>query len=322
MTELQILYHGNCFDGVVSSALFTRFFLEQVDPHARVVYRAMAHGQGDPYGEDHDATFCADENAVLDFRYSPSARLTWWCDHHQSTFLRPEDRRHFEGHPSTRRCFDPSAPSCAGLLARWLGASHGFATAPFAGHVQWADLIDAARFTSPAQAVELEQPALQLMALLESSPPVVLVEQMIRTLARGVIEQAHALPEVQRALGPVLHGHREAIEHFKRHMTLADGVAYVDLSETGVGGFNKFIPYNLAADVRYTVVLTCTKSRAKVSVGSNPWDRPTPLTNIAELCARYGGGGHAVVGAVSMPPGQLDRARRAAEEIAAALRRS
>lgn len=318
--ELQILYHGNCFDGVVSSAIFTRFYLERVDPDAKVVHRAMAHGQGDPYGGDHDAVFRAEANAVLDFRYSPSARLTWWCDHHVSTFIRPEHQQHFESHPDPHHCFDPKAASCAGLLTRWLAASHGFDPTPFEEHVRWADLIDAARFTDPVQAVELAEPALQLMALLETGPPDALVERMLAGLAAGSIDDVWREPDLQGALAPVLAQHRQIIEHFRRRMVLERGVAYVDLSADGVGGFNKFIPYYLEPDLRYTVVLTRTTGRAKVSVGSNPWDRPSPLINIAELCARYGGGGHPVVGAVSMPPAEIGRARQAAQEIAAVLR--
>jgi nanoRNase/pAp phosphatase (c-di-AMP/oligoRNAs hydrolase) len=42
--------------------------------------------------------------------------------------------------------------------------------------------------------------------------------------------------------------------------------------------------------------------------------------NIAELCEKYGGGGHPVVGAVSLPTTELARARQVATEIADTLR--
>ena len=318
--KLQILYHGNCFDGVTSAAIFSRFFREAIDSTAEVTFRAMSHGQGDPFGPDHDATFWADANAVVDFRYSPSPRLTWWCDHHHSAFIRPEHRQHHEANPDSRRHFDPTAPSCAGLLARWLAGEHGFDIAPFSDHIHWADLIDSARFVDAAQVVELAEPALQLMILLEAAPPPALAELMLRGLAHGTIEQVHAAPQIREALGPVLDQHRRVIEHFRRRLVLQEGVAYADLTEDGVDGFNKFIPYHLHPGVRYTVVLTRTPRRAKVSVGSNPWSRPDPLINIADLCARYGGGGHPVVGAVTMPPDALPRARQASLEIAAVLR--
>lgn len=317
---LLVLYHGNCFDGVMSAALFTRFYLDQISNAPTVIHQAMFHRQGDPYGDDHAATFHGDVNAVMDFRFSPSARLHWWCDHHQSTFIRAADREHFEQHPRATHHYDPTAPSCAGLLARWLEQRHGFDISRFAEHVRWADLIDSARFANAAQAVELREPALQLMALLEAAPDEALVRIMLNGLASETIEAVHRHPEIQRATQPVLEGHHRVFDLFRRKMTVAGGVAYVDLSGAGVEGFNKFIPYHLDPEVRYTVVLTHSPRRSKVSVGSNPFDRPDPLINIAELCARYGGGGHPVVGAVTLQPDQLDRARRASLEIAAALR--
>ena len=44
--------------------------------------------------------------------------------------------------------------------------------------------------------------------------------------------------------------------------------------------------------------------------------------NLAVICERYGGGGHARVGAISFPPDQLEKARQAAQEIVAELRAS
>jgi nanoRNase/pAp phosphatase (c-di-AMP/oligoRNAs hydrolase) len=41
--------------------------------------------------------------------------------------------------------------------------------------------------------------------------------------------------------------------------------------------------------------------------------------NIAKICERYGGGGHAVVGAVSFKPEEVEEARAAVKEIVAEL---
>lgn len=60
--------------------------------------------------------------------------------------------------------------------------------------------------------------------------------------------------------------------------------------------------------------------RTKISVGSNPWSPEEPRHNLASICERYGGGGHARVGAISLEPGQVDEARRVAAEIAKELR--
>jgi hypothetical protein len=62
----------------------------------------------------------------------------------------------------------------------------------------------------------------------------------------------------------------------------------------------------------------------KISVGINPWHPPAVLTHIARLCERYGGGGHAVVGGITLAGATAEAradARRIAHEIADLLRR-
>ena len=68
--------------------------------------------------------------------------------------------------------------------------------------------------------------------------------------------------------------------------------------------------------------LSKSSFRAKVAVGSNPWPPQPPTVNLAKICERYGGGGHARVGAISFAPDQIGRAREAAAEIVAELRRA
>jgi nanoRNase/pAp phosphatase (c-di-AMP/oligoRNAs hydrolase) len=46
------------------------------------------------------------------------------------------------------------------------------------------------------------------------------------------------------------------------------------------------------------------------------------LVNLAKICERYGGGGHARVGAISFEPDKFDVARKAAREIVEELRAS
>jgi nanoRNase/pAp phosphatase (c-di-AMP/oligoRNAs hydrolase) len=60
--------------------------------------------------------------------------------------------------------------------------------------------------------------------------------------------------------------------------------------------------------------------RTKISVGSNPWAAEEPKHNLATICERYGGGGHARVGAISLSPGELEQARAIAAEIVAELK--
>ena len=68
--------------------------------------------------------------------------------------------------------------------------------------------------------------------------------------------------------------------------------------------------------------LSRSSFRTKVAVGSNPWTKadPAKMVNLAAVCERYGGGGHARVGAISFPPDRGEEARSAAAEIVAELR--
>src|ERR1044072_1020008 len=105
--RLRLLYHGHCFDGVASAAVFTRFYLSRTD--ASVAYAPLLHTAGSPFDE---TMFDGDENAIVDFKYSPSERLTWWFDHHQSAFLSAEDEAHFRADTSGRKFWDAESKSC------------------------------------------------------------------------------------------------------------------------------------------------------------------------------------------------------------------
>jgi hypothetical protein len=97
-------------------------------------------------------------------------------------------------------------------------------------------------------------------------------------------------------------------------------VVFFDLAGFEVEGYNKFIPYYLFPDSTYTVSVSPSASRTKISVGSNPWSAEAPKHNLASICERYGGGGHPRVGAISLNPGALDQARAIAAEIVAELK--
>ena len=66
--------------------------------------------------------------------------------------------------------------------------------------------------------------------------------------------------------------------------------------------------------------LSKSSFRVKVSVGSNPWAPEEPMVNLAKICERYGGGGHARVGAISFEPDQHAAAIKASREIVDELR--
>jgi hypothetical protein len=129
-------------------------------------------------------------------------------------------------------------------------------------------------------------------------------------------------PFVAELLPPLLERHRKSLEIIGGRTELVDGTLYFDITDQPVEGYNKFVPYFLHPEATYSVGLSKSSFRTKVAVGSNPWTkaRPEDMINLAAVCERYGGGGHARVGAISFPPDKGDLARAAAAEIIAELR--
>jgi len=314
--KLRLLYHGHCFDGVASAATFTRFYKERIHPEAEVNYTGLLHRPGNLF--DH-SMFDSDENAIVDFKYAASEKLTWWFDHHESAFLTPEDEAHFRADKSGRKFLDPTRKSCTEFIADVAHEKFGFNPEPIESLVHWAHIIDGALYESPAQCVELKEPALQLMQVIEADPDDSFIEQIIRDLTVRSLAEVATSDEVQRRFQPILQQHLETLEAVRRKAKFADGVVQFDLIDEGYEGFNKFIPYYLYPQTTYSVALTRGPQRTKISVGSNPW-APKPRThNIAKICERYGGGGHAVVGAISFKPEEIEEARQAVREIVAEL---
>lgn len=311
--KLRVLYHGHCFDGVASAATFTRFYLDRINGNAQVSYGGLLHRPGNLLFDA--SMFDGDENAIVDFKYSPSDKLTWWFDHHQSAFLTPEDEAHFRADLSGRKFLDPMRKSCTEFIADVAEVKFGFDAEPLRDLIHWAHIIDGALYESPAQCVELKEPALQLMQVIEADPDDAFVEQIIRDLTQHSLQEVATSAEVQRRFQPILKLHRDTLETIKRKATFENDVVRFDLVEEGFEGFNKFIPYYLFPEATYTVALTRAPQRTKISVGSNPWAPRPRRHNIATICERYGGGGHAVVGAISFAPDEVEKARQALGEI-------
>ena len=63
-----------------------------------------------------------------------------------------------------------------------------------------------------------------------------------------------------------------------------DGVIFFDVTDLELEGYNKFIPYYLHPESIYSVGLSKSSFRVKVSVGSNPWAPEEPVVNLAKIC--------------------------------------
>ena len=315
---VRLFFHDKCFDGAASSAVFVRFYRERIRADAQFHFTGMTHRARHPFTPE---MFDGDENAIVDFKYSPSPKLTWWFDHHQSAFLSPSDAEHFKQDHSGKKFYDPEYRSCTKLLADVAARKFGFNAAPLAELVRWGDVIDGAQYPDANSAVALAEPAMKLALVIEAAPQDDLVPRLIPEMARRPLAEMIELPEVRRHLAPLLERHQHSIDIFKKRAQLENRVIYFDVSEDDLEGYNKFIPYYLFPDAVYSVGVSASHLRSKISVGSNPWTKAPIEHNLAALCERYGGGGHARVAAISFEPSDLARARQVAQKITAELRK-
>ncbi|HUI78713.1 MAG TPA: hypothetical protein VLY24_12380 [Bryobacteraceae bacterium] len=168
--------------------------------------------------------------------------------------------------------------------------------------------------------MELGAPAMQLTLVIEAAKGSDVVQRVIGWMQHRPLTEIMAEPEIQTLYKPLYQRHLESIDIIKDRASQSDGVVYFDLAGHDMEGYNKFIPYYLFPSSTYTVSVSPSSFRTKVSVGSNPWVPNELKHNLASICERYGGGGHARVGAISFEPGELEKARTVAAEIVQELK--
>ena len=317
--RVRVFYHDKCFDGASSAALFSRFYRERIRNDVEFVYSGLLHRAGSLFDEKE---FDGDENAIVDFKYSASPRITWWFDHHESAFLSSADAAHFEQDQSNRKFYDPAFKSCTGFIAMIAEQRFGFDPRPVAELVDWTDIVDGALYESAQSAVEMKAPAMKLTMAIEAAPDPDFVKNLIPLLATEALGIILEKPFVAKVLPPLLERHQRSVDVLRERTEMRDGTIFFDITDQDLEGYNKFIPYHLHPDSIYSVGLSRSSFRVKLSVGSNPWSKREPTVNLARVCERYGGGGHARVGAISFDVTHNDEARKAAQEIVAELRAS
>jgi len=317
--KLVIATHGHCFDGLASAVLFTHLVQELYDDEpVELSYRACGYGGGQARADD--AMLTGDENAILDYRYHPSDKLTWYFDHHQTAFASEADRAHFEARESSGRFFyDAGASSCTKLIANLSRERFGVESPALSELVAWADRIDAARFGSAAEAVDRSDPIMRLVSVVEHYGDDGFLERFVPDLLRRPLSEVAQLSEVTSRYRPLGKKHDRFVDRVKQSSLRQGRVVFVDLTQEVLDSVGKFVTYALFPDSVYSVVIGLLKHGPKISVGYNPWSGRPRDADISSICARYGGGGHPVVGGIAFSNSEIDRARNVAREIAAEL---
>ncbi|HSC89847.1 MAG TPA: hypothetical protein VLC09_21370 [Polyangiaceae bacterium] len=311
--------HGHCFDGLASAVLYGRF-VERQFPGAELIVRACGYGSKQPVP---DARLLdGDQNAILDFRYAPLPQVGFYFDHHRTAFADEAEREEFEAkkreHPG-RFVFAPAATSCTRLLAESLSVDPGLDLSPYADLIAWADTVDSARFPSAEVAVDTSEPVLRLVAVVEQFGDDALLGKLVPRLSTEGLAAVAKSPLVRERFASIEPEHRAYDERVRsRGQTLGRSVL-VDLTEKRVRSSTKFAVYAAYPKSVYSVLIALLSSGVKISVGHNPWSGAPCEHDISAICARYGGGGHPMVGGIAFPRERLDEARNVARTIAEEL---
>jgi hypothetical protein len=312
---LKIFFHDACFDGTSSAALFGAFYREVIDGTAELHPVGMVHKDGNPFD---GVPLDADDHACVDFRFCADTRMRWWFDHHPTAFQPPELRAVFDREHLPTWFFDPAAPSCAGLIARVLEAGWDWKPPPhLVEAVAWADRIDAARFDSPDDAIALALPAQRLAAWLAHGRTPVDTAQYIGWLSHDSLAAIADRPEVAAELARVEAERSRDLDAIRRIGVWHGDVIVFDRFDDPGARSPGFLGYFLYPSCLYAVSGTRHAQNIKISVGVNPWTAARRRHDIGALCARFGGGGHAAVGGVTLGPDEIVRAR---ETMAALIR--
>jgi hypothetical protein len=323
--KVVVATHGHCFDGLCSAVMFTRLYRHAfAGDGASFTYRGAGYGPGQN-GVD-TKVLTGDVNAILDFRFAAVPNLTWYFDHHVSAFVTPEDRAFYERAVAEgeargeRRMFHDGGYSSATKLIADVGRDRfGLDLAPTEELVRWADMIDSASFPSAAMAVERKEPELRLMTIVENLGDDGFLTRMVPRLLERPLSEVARSADLAAAYEPLGRAQESFVKLVERSAQRVGHVVLVDVTDQVIEVAGKFVTYSLFPDSAYSVLVSRSKSKCKISVGYNPWSCIPRRHNIAEICERYGGGGHPVVGAVSLAADRRDEARALAHTIALEL---
>lgn len=316
--DALVATHGHCFDGLASAVLFTRLLKHVESASMRFTYRACGYGPGQRPIDS--GFFTGAQNAILDYRFYAAPELNWYFDHHRTAFATPEDRASFDGRAGANHFFfDATYPSCTKLIADVARTHFDLDMSPLAELIHWANIVDSAAFDSPEQAIERRDPVLQLVSVVEHYAGDAFVSKLVPLLLEHPVAEIASSRDIQRKYKPIRKRHERFVKRVEERSERRGRVVLVDLTDSVLETIGKFVTYALYPDAIYSVVVALLKNGAKISVGYNPWSGQPLDADISEICARHGGGGHRVVGAIQFRANDIERARVVAREIAAEL---
>lgn len=286
-----LLFHAPCFDGVVSAVL-AHDFLRRWTGWADLTLEGVDYAIARQWLQRP----LKPRTAVVDFLYHPQA--AFWADHHSTTFLSAAARTHRQRRNRSRwLTYDATAPSCAMLLRRHLHRTFGYRNRAFDSLVTWATKIDSAAYTTPAEAMAVDVPAMRVNLSLAAKGPDGYPERLVRLLLERDLEEVADDSTVTERAERARKSFETGLDRLRRSAAVAPGEIVVFDVNAGQATVPRYGPYYFFPNARYSVGVVRSRGEAKVTAMRNPW-RTFESVPLGGLLARYGGGGHHRVASV------------------------
>lgn len=279
------VYFHNDFDGRASVAVFLDFLRGRGDSVGN--YVQVDHWISDKW----DALVRKSKNpfAVFDFYFHP--RAVFFFDHHATTFRKKSWERNFKN--DRFHHLRPEYKSCCKLVFDALKKNFGYRPkSHIKDLVRWAEVVDAADYSSPRLTIEVEEPALEIDIFVDERSTKENLNWLIELISRKPLREIARLGKVQKVVKMARRKIKRGLLFTRKNLQIFGKVTFLDLSLTNVPRV-RFAPHYLYPELNYTVTLMKDVDGFRIAVGGNPWRKQACRIDLGRYAkAKYGGGGH------------------------------
>ena len=309
-----LYFHSPCFDGI-ASAVLTLDFLETSQNWTFEELRPVNYDSRTGWLSKR----LSKPFAVVDFLYHPDAEF--WADHHQTSFLKPSLKEHFEDQKNPYHIYNSRSGSCAKLLWDVLALRFNYRNRYFAELVKWADKIDSARYSSVEEAIIGPHPALNINRTLVINKDPDYPAWLVTRLRKQSLDEIGRLPEVVEKSNEAKMLIQTGLDRVSQtvHLDGAD-VAVFDVDSSDVL-INRYAPYHFFPKARYSLGMVRTTDGIKITAMRNPW-LPFPSVYLGKIFERFGGGGHRRVGSLLLRGSDADEPERVMKRLLNEIRKN
>ena len=289
------IYYHNDFDGLASSAIFSKFLLLKYGITLDdISFFPVDYNIKDDWPNYKLKKPCA----VLDFSYHHET--DWWFDHHSSPFnVKAVSKRQYTR--AENFYWNTKFLSCPSLMiSHFYTYFRKFAISlkrKYKELIKWSDIIDGATYESPSDLFGFDKVYININKTLAVYPDEKYFRLIINAFYNERLDLLTSHQIYQKKLNHIMKGEKEA-QKTVSNIIQSDGViAFYDQSKYDLP-FQRYIAYHIFPNIYYRIAIYRKNSQFSVSVNYNNWRKEKNKINLGKICERYGGGGRFNVGAV------------------------